>query len=91
MVFPSLPSHGEVKDIGGSKLESLIRLNLFQTIQSGQDMPKEVFYIRGPWDEVSMESYQTSSEECILKQNASKLLAGASGQECFVIFDLGAG
>ncbi|KAH6876703.1 hypothetical protein B0T10DRAFT_585025 [Thelonectria olida] len=91
MVFPSLLSSGEVKDIGGSKLESLIRPNLVQTIQSGQDIPKEVFYIRGPWDEVSMESYKTSSEECIFKQNASKLIAKAHGQECLVIFDLEAG
>ncbi|KAM5358847.1 hypothetical protein ACJZ2D_014945 [Fusarium nematophilum] len=84
------PTRGQVKDIGGGKLETEIGIDLKYSLETGKDLPKELFYLESPWPGSDI-SDQTRGETEILKPLAGRLADRLHKRPNLLILELGAG
>jgi hypothetical protein len=83
-----LPPGGTIIDLG-DELVGTIQAHVNASLQAGEYLPKDVFYLSGNWKNVSQQSCQTDAQARLFPEHASSLMQGKT--EGSVLLDLGAG
>jgi hypothetical protein len=100
MAVFSLPSHGEVRDIGGSSMHDACARMMYQTFGPARDTNKRLFGLDEAlydgagslyWADImsKAEFYQTNDEAILLKQNGPSITQRLP--KGVTMIDLGAG